>query len=147
MVEYNDGSVLSQMGASDMRTPIANILFYPERLSTPGNKLNLNDISSLTFVKKNDERFPALPLAYESLRAGLYHSITLNAANEIAVEGFLNGKMGFGEIINCIRYALDSITEQNILTLDDVLMLDKQVRVTTRNYLESGLTKRTVSQI
>lgn len=147
MVEYNDGSVLSQMGASDMRTSIANILSYPKRLETPGKKLNLIDISSLTFAGRDDERFPALPLAYESLRAGLYYSITMNAANEIAVEAFLNGNMGFGEIINCIRYALDSITKRNILTLDDVLMLDEQVRDMTRNYINSGLIKRTVSQI
>lgn len=145
MVEYNDGSVLSQMGASDMCTPIANILSYPDRLKTPGSNLNLKDISPLTFAERDDERFPALPLAYESLRAGLYHSITMNAANEIAVEGFLNGKMGFGEIINCIRCALDSITKQNISTLHDVLMLDEQVRTTTRNYIDLRLTKRTVS--
>jgi len=147
MVEYNDGSVLSQMGASDMRTPIANILSYPERLITPGKKLNFNDISSLTFFNRDDERFPAIPLAYESLRIGLCHSITMNAANEIAVEGFLNGKMGFGEIINCIRYALDSITKQNISTLDDVIMLDEHVRRTTRNYIDASLTNRTVSKI
>jgi len=147
MVEYNDGSVLSQMGASDMRTPIANIISYPERLTTSGKRLNFKTISSLTFFDRDDVRFPAIPLAYESLNSGLYHSITMNAANEIAVEGFLNGKMGFGEIINCIRYALDSITKQNISTLDDVIMLDKHVRITTRNYIDTSLTNRTVSII
>lgn len=146
MVEYNDGSVLSQMGASDMRTPIANILFYPERLKTPGKRLDFNDIPSLEFAQRDDERFPAIPLAYDSLKAGLYHSITLNAANEIAVEGFLNGKIGFGEIINCVSCALDSITKQNISNLDDVLSLDEQIRTKTRNYIDSGLTKRTVSR-
>ncbi len=147
MVEYNDGSVLSQMGASDMCTPIANVLSYPERLITPGKRLNLNDIQPLTFSKRDDERFPALPMAYESLRSGLYHSITMNAANEVAVEGFLNGKMGFGEIINCIRCTLDSITKQNISTLDDVIMLDEHIRRITRNYIDTSLTNRTVSQI
>lgn len=147
MVEYNDGSVLAQMGASDMRTPIANVLSYPKRLKTPGNTLNIKDILSLSFSGRDDDRFPAIPLAYESLQAGLYHSIAMNAANEVAVEGFLTGNIGFGEIINCIRYALDSIRKQSILTLDDVIALDEQVRVTTRNYINSGSTRKTVSKI
>ena len=147
MVEYCDGSILSQMGASDMCTPIANILSYPNRLKTPGKRLNLNDISSLQFFEKDDERFPAIPMAYESLSAGLYSSIALNAANEVAVGAFLNGKIRFGDIMNCIRIALDSIKEQGISDLDSILSMDRYARSVTEGIINSGLQQKTVSQI
>lgn len=145
MVEYCDGSVLAQMGASDMRTPIANVLSYPERLKTPGNILKWNDVSSLTFESVDDDRFPAIGLAYASLKAGLYHSIALNAANEIAVEAFLSRRIAFGEIINCIRFALDSIKRENIVTLADVLAQDEAVRTLVQDYINSNPTRKTVS--
>jgi len=95
MVEYIDGSVLAQMGSPDMRTPIAYALGWPARMKAPVERLDFKAISGLTFFEPDLERFPALRLARESLEAGGKASNTLNAANEIAVEAFLNEKLSF----------------------------------------------------
>lgn len=147
MVEYQDGSVLAQMGASDMRTPIANILSYPERLKTSGNSLNFNKIMPLTFFERDDVRFPFIPLAYESLSAGLHHCIGMNAANEVAVEAFLQDKLGFGDIINCVTGVVDSITGQKVAGLEDVLSLDGQARAMAHSYIQTVQTNKAVSTL
>jgi len=95
MVEYIDGSVLAQMGSPDMRTPIAYAMGWPARMKAPVERLDFKAISGLTFFEPDLERFPALRLARESLEAGGKASNTLNAANEIAVEAFLNEKLSF----------------------------------------------------
>lgn len=146
MVEYCDGSILAQMGASDMRTPIANVLAYPERLKTPGNKLNWNEMGALTFEKVDRIRFPAIDLAYQALEEGLHYSIAMNAANEMAVQAFLQERIGFNDIINCIRFTLDSIKKSNISSLDCVLEADQDARTRAKEYIYSDLTQRTVSR-
>ena len=95
LVEYTDGSVLAQLGNPDMRTPIAYALAYPERIDAGVPSLDLFQIARLDFEAPDFERFPCLQLAYESLRAGGTAPAILNAANEVAVEAFLNGKISF----------------------------------------------------
>lgn len=145
MVEYCDGSILAQMGASDMRTPIANILNYPNRLKTSGNRLNLKELSSLEFEGLDNEKFPFVEMAYTSLKSDLYHSIALNASNEVAVAAFLGGEIGFYDIIYSVQSVLDSINSCDVRDLDDVLSVDAQVRIQTKDIIAQGVVKKTVS--
>ena len=98
LVEYDDGSVLAQLGNPDMRTPIAHALAYPQRVASGVEPLSLAKIGTLSFEDPDLERFPCLRLAIEALAAGGRAPCVLNAANEIAVAGFLSGKIGFGGI-------------------------------------------------
>lgn len=145
MVEYCDGSVLAQMGASDMRTPIANILDYPKKLTTSGNRLNLKELSSLEFEGLDDKKFPFVGMAYASLKSGLYHSIALNASNEVAVAAFLDEKIGFYDIIYSVQSVLDSINSCDVRDLGDVISIDAQVRNQTKDIISQGVIRKTVS--
>ncbi|MDP3545242.1 MAG: 1-deoxy-D-xylulose-5-phosphate reductoisomerase [Phreatobacter sp.] len=98
MVGYRDGSVVAQLGAADMRVPIAHCLGYPERIDGPARRLNLAEIASLTFEEPDLARFPALRLAIEAMEAGGRAPTVLNAANEVAVEAFLSRQIGFSDI-------------------------------------------------
>lgn len=128
MVEYADGSVLAQMGASDMRTPICSALAWPQRIKTPGKILNLQMLSRLDFEEPDVEKFPALTLAYDALKAGQAACIALNAANEVAVAAFLKGQIGFSDITRLCDKALDELNASVINTLEDVYELDHTVR-------------------
>ena len=111
MVSYRDGSVLAQMGASDMRTPVTYALSWPERIKTPGKTLDISQLSQLSFQAPDFDKFPALSYAYEVLDKGMPYQIALNAANEEAVALFLSKKISFGNIIKMVNCAL-SWTEQ-----------------------------------
>lgn len=128
MVEYADGSVLAQLGAPDMRTPIAYALAWPERMSTTGQRLDWKKLKQLDFSAPDTDRFPGLALCYRALRSGAPACIALNAANEVAVAAFLQNKIGFGEIPRLVEQALDSVTERNVGTIEDVIALDLEVR-------------------
>ncbi len=129
MVEYADGSILSQMGASDMRTPIAYAMAWPERMDTPGQRLDLNALKQLDFAEPDFDKFPALKLAYECLEQGQGACLTLNAANEIAVGAFLEQKIGFGEIIHYVKHALEAIDFQKRYDgLEEISAQDEYVR-------------------
>lgn len=133
MVEYHDGSVLAQLGQPDMRTPIAYGLGYPERLQSGVGMLDLAALGRLDFYMPDLQRFPCLQLALGALRAGQQACITLNAANEIAVAAFLDGKVAFRAIAEIIESALNksSSTAADSLvpgTLDEVLALDALAR-------------------
>ncbi len=142
MVEYCDGSVLAQMGASDMRTPIANVLSYPLRLNTPGKALNFKALNELSFQEYDAQKFPAIPLAYESLACGLYHSVAMNAGNEVAVDAFLSERISFGDIINCVRHTVESITSSKLQSLDDILALDEIARTLANEYINNCTHKK-----
>ena len=133
MVEYADGSVLAQMGASDMRTPISYALGWPERIKTPGQKLDLTALARLDFNKPDYKKFPALPLAYDCLKAGDAACITLNAANEIAVDAFLERKIRFNDIISVIQEVLNVVPSVKINSLESVIACDKEVREKTHS--------------
>lgn len=128
LVEYADGSVLAQMSAPDMRTPIAYSLAWPGRMSAPTERLDLAALGQLTFETPDPERFPALELARRALEAGPKATAILNAANEVAVEAFLNRRIAFLSICGLVEAALDSGAASRLddpVSLDDILVLDK----------------------
>ena len=128
LVEYRDGSVLAQLGLPDMRLPIAYALSYPERLQLDLPKLNLAETGRLDFFAADEERFPALALVRKALASGDSGAIALNAANEIAVERFRAGEIGFLEISKMVAGVLDKITTQEFSTLPQILDFDDKVR-------------------
>ncbi len=139
MVEYCDGSVLAQMGASDMRTPIANVLAYPQRLKTPGEKLSLTKLASLDFEEPDMKRFPALSLAYKCLEKGQYMCVALNAANEEIVSHFLTNHIAFGDIMEIVTDVLGRIEDKDksvsLSTVDEIENYDRTVRSLTRDVI------------
>ena len=128
MVEYIDGSVLAQLGSPDMRIPIAYALAWPERLETPAQKLDLAAIARLDFERPDIERFPALRLARQALEKGEAAPIVLNAANEVAVAYFLEGRLAFADIARMVEDALDEADFVNPRSIGDVLEVDARVR-------------------
>lgn len=135
MVEYVDGSVLAQLGNPDMRTPIAHALGYPERIDSGVTSLDMFKIARLDFEAPDFERFPCLGLAYQALAAGGNMPALLNAANEIAVESFLNGQMPFTAIPSMIEQVMQTISHKDVNTLEDVLEADNAARETAREWL------------
>jgi 1-deoxy-D-xylulose-5-phosphate reductoisomerase len=128
MVEYADGSVIAQLGHPDMRTPIAQALAYPERIDAGVPSLDLFRVGSLGFERPDFERFPALGLAYAALRSGGAAPATLNAANEVAVAAFLEGRLPFLQITAVIEETLNSVGPGPLRTLEEVLAADAKGR-------------------
>ena len=128
MVEYIDGSMLAQLGSPDMRTPIAYALAWPDRMPAPSPKLALDEISSLTFEKPDEGRFPALRLAREALRQGGSAPTLLNGANEVAVGRFLAGEIDFPDIARTVEATLEQISSGAMTSLDDVSQADHSAR-------------------
>jgi 1-deoxy-D-xylulose-5-phosphate reductoisomerase len=128
MVEYVDGSVLAQLGTPDMRTPIAYALAWPQRMETPCAPLDLAAIGRLDFENPDFDRFPALALAIEALKAGGARPAILNAANEVAVAAFLAGRIGFLEIAAIFADTLSRYDPAAPETLDAVLAIDEEAR-------------------
>ena len=129
MVEYADGSVLAQLGNPDMRTPIAHALAWPERHASGVASLNLFDIARLDFEAPDVQRFPCLRLAFEAVSAGGIAPAVLNAANEIAVERFLQGGIRFTAIPQIIERTLEQVTEGDEKSLDGLMAADAAARV------------------
>jgi len=128
MVEFVDGSVLAQLGSADMRIPIAYALAWPERMATPAQKLDLAAIARLDFEAPDLERFPALRLARDALETGGAAPVVLNAANEIAVAGFLAGRLGFSDIARVVQEALMANDYVAPRSIGDVLEIDQVTR-------------------
>jgi 1-deoxy-D-xylulose-5-phosphate reductoisomerase len=132
LVRYCDGAVLAQMSMPDMRTPIAFSLAWPDRMPAPTERLDLTRIGSLTFEAPDETRFPSLRLAREALIAGGSAPTVLNAANEIAVEAFLAGRIGFMQIAAVGEAALSemgrALSGPPAATLDDVIEMDRAAR-------------------
>ena len=128
MVEYLDGSVLAQMGHPDMRTPIAHALSWPVRIESGVESLNWAQMNGLTFEAPDIQRFPALDIARQAAEAGGSVPIVLNAANEIAVEAFLNEAIPFTEIIEVVQQCLEKIPFEEPMTLDAIEAIDFQAR-------------------
>jgi len=128
MVSYNDGSVLAQMGNPDMRTPIAHAMAWPERIESGVEPLDIFEVARLDFEEPDFERFPCLSMAYESLKIGGTATTTLNAANEIAVDAFLNETLGFTNIAKVIEKTLENTNNTTPTNLQDVLHADTQAR-------------------
>jgi len=128
LVAYVDGSVLAQLGSPDMRTPIAFTLGWPDRIASPSPRLDLTEIAKLTFEVPDNQRFPALNLCREALKEGSGAPTILSAANEIAVHGFLAGKIGFLDIVRIVEKTLERVPRSEIISLEDVYALDAASR-------------------
>ena len=128
MVSYNDGSVLAQLGHPDMRTPIAYGLAYPERIDSGVDALDLIKVGKLNFEAPDFNRFPCLALAYQALRTGGSAPTILNASNEIAVQAFLDGKIGFTMIPQVIEQSLQKIAATPMTNLESILAVDAEAR-------------------
>jgi 1-deoxy-D-xylulose-5-phosphate reductoisomerase len=128
MVHFHDGSVLAQLGSPDMRIPIAHTLAWPRRMATTSRRLDLAAVARLEFAAPDLIRFPALRLAREALQAGGGAPTILNAANEIAVEAFLQRRIGFLDIAEIVSRVLQKLGTPQADTLDDVIALDAEAR-------------------
>ena len=128
LVEYADGSTLAHLGTPDMRTPIAHALAWPERMEAPVKRLNLTELSHLSFEEPDTSRFPCLKLAYEALKTGGTAPAILNAANEVAVEAFLEGYISFTDIPATISEVLSQCEIGPADTIERVLRADGMAR-------------------
>ncbi len=128
MVGYVDGSVLAQLGSPDMRTPIAYTLGWPDRVAAPSARLDFAQLQQLTFYAPDMERFPALRLARQALQSGGAAPTILNAANEVAVHGFLQRRTAFLEIAKVVEVTLEKVPNGRLETLDDVIGVDQEAR-------------------
>jgi len=135
MVAYVDGSVLAHLGAPDMRTPIAHALGWPERISTPAARLDLAKLGQLTFEPPDLERFPALRLAGQALKTGGAAPTILNAANEIAVQRFLAGRIGFLDIARIVEETLATVDEPDVSDLSKIRDIDHRARAAAQELL------------
>ena len=137
LVEFMDGSSLAQLGTPDMKVPIAYALSYPERIFSGVNGIDLASISDLQFELPDLEKFRCLKLAYECLKQGGSYPIEINAANEVAVNAFLNKKIKFTQIPELIERALNEAESKPFESIEEILLLDEQARVKAE-YLLKG---------
>ena len=135
LVEYADGSLLAQLGPSDMRVPIAHSLDWPERMATGVERLDLLAAGRLDFEAPDEERFPALRLARRALADGGAATVVLNAANEIAVAAFLQRRIHFPDIAGTVERTLASMSEPVPQSIADVIALDRQARAVATELL------------
>ena len=135
MVDYVDGSVLAQMGNPDMRTPIAHAMAWPERFDSGVAPLDIFQVGHMDFEQPDLQRFPCLRLAYEAIKAGGIMPTVLNAANEIAVDAFLNEKVRFTDIAKIIERSMAKFTPVSADTLEKVLQADHDARVVAQNII------------
>jgi 1-deoxy-D-xylulose-5-phosphate reductoisomerase len=126
---------MAQMGVPDMKAPIAYALTYPERVATGVRGLDLASIGSLTFFDPDYGRFPALRLAYRAMGDGESMPAVMNAANEVAVDAFLSGKVRFMDIASIIEKTMDAHQPRDLTTIEDVLQADRWGRVKARELL------------
>ena len=134
LVEYNDGAVMAQLGTPDMRIPIQLALTYPNRVPSPAQALDLLTCGPLTFAEPDYETFPCLGMAMEAAKTGGTACVVLNGANEEAVAAYLKDEIGFYDISDSIRYALNTIPVIQNPTLELILEIDRQARQAARTY-------------
>lgn len=132
-VEFEDGAVIAQLGSADMRTPIAYSLGWPERLDGYAKRMSFSEIARLTFEEPDLETFPLLKLAYDALKADDGSTIVLNAANEIAVEAFLEGRIGFTDIFSVVANMLESLDIAKPIREESLVYTNKLVRKKTKD--------------
>ena len=138
MVEYEDGSVLAQLGNPDMRTPIAHALCWPQRMGSGVERLDLAAVGRLDFEPVDLQRFPCLRLGFEASRAGNGASTVLNAANEIAVQTFLEERIRFTDIPSIIEHTLEYCRLDAPASVEDVLALDGEARAIAESRVAAG---------
>lgn len=128
LVAYRDGSVLAQLGIHDMRVPIAHTLAWPTRMKTDLPRLDLSALKQLTFEAPDVQQFPAISLARQVLKGGKDRPTVLNAANEVAVQSFIQGRICFLDIVPICLEVLNQISESSLSSIDEVLLIDQQAR-------------------
>ncbi|MGD8784880.1 MAG: 1-deoxy-D-xylulose-5-phosphate reductoisomerase [Thioalkalispiraceae bacterium] len=137
MVEYIDGSILAQLGQPDMRTPIAHAMAWPERIESGVNSLDLINMGHLDFTEPDLQRYPCLQLAKEVMRVGGTATTILNAANEVAVQAFLDNELNFPGIARTVEYTLEQITSTTAISIDEVVKTDRHARNVAHEYILS----------
>jgi 1-deoxy-D-xylulose-5-phosphate reductoisomerase len=135
LVEFHDGSIMAELSIPDMRIPIGYALFFPERLDSAPGRLSLSGVRALTFEPVNRGRFPAIDLGYQALHAGGTAPCVLNAANEVAVERFLQGNLSFENITRVVKKTLQSHDPKKIRTIKDALHADAWAREKARELI------------
>ena len=138
MVSYVDGSLLAQLGNPDMRTPIAHALAWPERIASGVAQLDLTRIGTLQFERPDLQRFPCLALAFDALRAGGTAPALLNAANEVAVQAFLDLRIGFRQIETVVAHVIQKLPHGAASCIETVMAQDAQARAEAGQFIASG---------
>ena len=138
LVEFNDGSVLAQVSATDMRMPIQYALTYPERADAPVPRIDWKEAARWTFDPPDFPKFPLLKLAYQAQEQGGSATCTVNAADEIAVEAFLNGEIGFNGIAATVRETLERVGSTEPRSIGEVLEVDRRSREVARGVVQAG---------
>ena len=138
LVEYIDGSVVAQLGIPDMRIPIAYALSYPERLGLGLSRLSLSQCGDLSFEKPDYDRFPSLQLAFDALEEGGVKPAVLNAANEVAVDGFLSGRIEFLDIAGIVADTLEKTGNGDDMDLQAILESDQQARLIANELIDQN---------
>ncbi|XQW86179.1 1-deoxy-D-xylulose-5-phosphate reductoisomerase [Thalassotalea piscium] len=136
MVQYKDGSVIAQMGNPDMRTPIAHALAYPERISAGVEPLDFFTTPAFEFSDVNFDRYPNLKLAIDACKSGQGACTALNAANEIAVDAFLNKRIKFTDIAKINETSVKKFVSEEVITIDDVIRIDNSARIFASSVVE-----------
>lgn len=139
LVEMRDGSVIAQLSPTDMKIPIQYALTYPEREEAPIPPLDLSQIKALEFYEVDTEKFPMILLARDALNEGGSAPVALNAANEIVVQAFLEKKIVFSDIFSVINTIMKDHKKKQVDNLDDILTVDRETKLQTRNLLEQRL--------
>jgi 1-deoxy-D-xylulose-5-phosphate reductoisomerase len=137
LVEYCDGSVLAQISVTDMRMPIQYALTFPDRCEAPVPRINWSEARQWEFLPPDFQKFPLLKLAYKCQEAGGSATCTLNAADEIAVEAFLEKRIGYSSIYEIVAETLSKMPERNLLTVGDILEMDWESRVVARQMVSA----------
>ena len=135
MVGYRDGSILAHMGFPDMRVPIAHAMAWPDRIESGVKVMDITKFSGLEFYPPDLNRFPCLQLAIEVQKAGGSSSITMNAANEIAVQSFLEGKVKFSDIYEIVVHVVDTLEPVTVSDVEVIMNVDQQARAAANHYI------------
>ena len=136
MVQFQDGTIMANLGPKSMQIPIAYALNYPNRLANHIEKINLFEIATLVFEKPNLEKFQCLKLAFEAIEKGHSHQVVLNAANEVLVDAFLNKKIKYTQIPKGIKKMLEEHQSMTLHTVDEILALDKEIKEKTKELIK-----------
>ena len=147
MVEYNDGSVMAQISTTDMRMPIQYALTYPERATAPVPRMDWAVERTLEFFPPDADKFPLLRLAYESQTTGGSATCTLNAADEIAVEAFLNGEISFPAIAEVVEETLNRVPNRRPDSIAGVLEADQESRMVAREITRAAANRGSLAQV
>lgn len=140
MVQYQDGSVISQMGNPDMRIPIAHVMGGDKRIKSGATEFDFFTSANFTFIEPDYDRYPCLKLAIQACYEGQHATTTLNAANEIAVQAFLDKRIKFTDIATTVDSALNQLTQQTASSIDELLLIDEAARSTARKIIKRGFT-------